>query len=101
MRAKICAQCPYTPWDLAGHYGRDANLHLCVNCEGERKASTKEYPANPRGRKNAQQFQMYPRRRNQALPDLRRQIRARQALFLADRALFKEVRRPFQEPSGM
>jgi hypothetical protein len=44
------------------------------------------------GGKNAQQFQVYPRRRSQPLPYLRRQIRPRQALFLADRALFKEVR---------
>jgi hypothetical protein len=44
MRVKLCARCPYTPRDLARHYDPDAILHLCANCDGERKASTNEYP---------------------------------------------------------
>jgi len=44
MRVKLCAQCPYTRWDLAGHYDPDAILHLCANCDSEQKASTNEYP---------------------------------------------------------
>ena len=44
MRVKLCAQCPYTRRDLAGHYDPDAILHLCANCDGEQKASTNEYP---------------------------------------------------------
>jgi hypothetical protein len=44
MRVKLCARCPYTRRDLAGHYDPDAILHLCANCDGEQKASTNEYP---------------------------------------------------------
>ena len=44
MRVKLCARCPYTARDLAGHYNPDAILHLCANCDGEQKASTNEYP---------------------------------------------------------
>jgi hypothetical protein len=43
MRVKLCAGCPYTPRDLAGHYDPEAILHLCANCDGEQKASTNEY----------------------------------------------------------
>ena len=72
---------------------RRLHVTFCADCDGEHKASTKTSThARPRGGRNAQQFQIYPRRRGQALPDLRRQIRPRQALLLADRALFKEVR---------
>ena len=44
MKVTLCVRCPYTRRDLAGHYDPDAVLHLCANCDGERKASTSEYP---------------------------------------------------------
>ena len=44
MRVKLCARCPYTPRDLAGHYDPQAVLHLCADCDGGQKASTNEYP---------------------------------------------------------
>ncbi len=44
MRVKLCARCPYTPRDLAGHYDPESILHLCANCDGGQKASTNEYP---------------------------------------------------------
>lgn len=36
MRVKLCARCPYTPYDLAGHYDPEAALHACAQCDGER-----------------------------------------------------------------
>jgi hypothetical protein len=44
MRVKLCARCPYTQQDLAGHYDPEAILHLCAKCDGEQRASTNEYP---------------------------------------------------------
>jgi hypothetical protein len=44
VKVTLCAQCPYTRRDLAGHYDPDAILHLCADCDGEQKASTNEYP---------------------------------------------------------
>src|SRR2546429_2609118 len=44
VKVTLCAQCPYTRRDLAGHYDPDAVLHLCANCDGGQKASTNEYP---------------------------------------------------------
>jgi hypothetical protein len=35
MRVKLCATCPYTPRDLAGHYDPAAALHLCAKCDVE------------------------------------------------------------------
>ena len=44
MRVKLCARCPYTPRDLAGHYDPEAALHACAKCDGEQGASTQHYP---------------------------------------------------------
>ena len=44
MRVKLCARCPYTPWDLAGHYDPEAALHLCTKCDGEQGMPNKHYP---------------------------------------------------------
>jgi hypothetical protein len=37
MRVKLCARCPYTPHDLAGHYDPEAALHACAQCDGEQQ----------------------------------------------------------------
>jgi hypothetical protein len=37
MRVKLCARCPYTPCDLAGHYDPEAALHACAQCDGEQQ----------------------------------------------------------------
>jgi hypothetical protein len=44
MRVKLCARCPYTPRDLAGHYDPEGLLHVCAKCDGEHEASSKHYP---------------------------------------------------------
>jgi hypothetical protein len=44
MRVKLCARCPYTPRDLAGHYDPEAALHLCAKCDGEQGMLTNHYP---------------------------------------------------------
>ena len=44
MRVKLCARCPYTQRDMAGHYDPEAVLHLCANCDGDQRASTNKYP---------------------------------------------------------
>jgi hypothetical protein len=44
MRVKLCAQCPYTPRDLAGHYDPEGTLHVCAKCDGQQEASTNHYP---------------------------------------------------------
>jgi hypothetical protein len=44
MRVKLCARCPYTPRDLAGHYDPDAALHVCARCDGEQRLGTECYP---------------------------------------------------------
>jgi hypothetical protein len=44
MRVKLCARCPYTPRDLAGHYDPEGVIHVCAKCDGEQEASTKHYP---------------------------------------------------------
>ncbi|MEH2470782.1 hypothetical protein V1281_008030 [Nitrobacteraceae bacterium AZCC 2161] len=44
MRVKLCARCPYTPRDLAGHYDPEGMLHVCAKCDGEQEASTNYYP---------------------------------------------------------
>src|SRR2546430_7993913 len=44
MRVKLCARCPYTPRDLAGHYDPEGFLHVCAKCDGEHEASSKHYP---------------------------------------------------------
>jgi hypothetical protein len=43
MRVKLCARCPYTPQDLAGHYDPGAVLHVCAKCDGEGML-TNHYP---------------------------------------------------------
>jgi hypothetical protein len=44
VKVKLCARCPYTPRDLAGHYQAEAALHLCASCDGQQEASTSHYP---------------------------------------------------------
>jgi hypothetical protein len=44
MRVKLCARCPYTPRDLAGHYDPEAALHACAKCDGEQGGPTQHYP---------------------------------------------------------
>jgi hypothetical protein len=41
MRVKLCARCPYTPRDLAGHYDPEATLHVCAKCDAEQGALNK------------------------------------------------------------
>ena len=47
MRVKLCARCPYTPRDLAGHYDPEGELHACARCDGQQDASTNHYPREP------------------------------------------------------
>jgi hypothetical protein len=44
MRVKLCARCPYTPRDLAGHYDPEAAFHVCARCDGEQGMTTNHYP---------------------------------------------------------
>lgn len=44
MRVKLCARCPYTPRDLAGHYDPEGILHVCAKCDGQSRLSTNHYP---------------------------------------------------------
>jgi hypothetical protein len=44
MRVKLCARCPYTPRDLAGHFDPEGTLHVCARCDGQQEASTNHYP---------------------------------------------------------
>src|ERR1700738_1974831 len=44
MRVKLCARCPYTPQDLAGHYDAEAALHACAKCDGSQGVVTRHYP---------------------------------------------------------
>ena len=44
MKVKLCARCPYTPQDLAGHFDPEAALHACAKCDGEQGVVTKHYP---------------------------------------------------------
>jgi hypothetical protein len=44
MRVKLCARCPYTPRDLAGHYDPNGALHACAKCDGQQGAGTNHYP---------------------------------------------------------
>jgi hypothetical protein len=44
MRVKLCARCPYTPQDLAGHYDPEAALHACAKCDVEKAMLTNHYP---------------------------------------------------------
>ena len=44
MRVKLCARCPYTPRDLAGHYDPKAVLYTCAKCDGEQGVVTNLYP---------------------------------------------------------
>jgi hypothetical protein len=47
MRVKLCARCPYTPRDLAGHYDPKGPLHVCAKCDGQHEANTNHYPRRP------------------------------------------------------
>ena len=51
MRVKLCARCPYTPRDLAGHYDPEATLHVCAKCDGEQGVLTKHYPREAQRRR--------------------------------------------------
>ena len=44
MRVKLCASCPYTPRDLAGHYDPNGVLHVCAKCDGAQEARTSQQP---------------------------------------------------------
>ena len=44
MRVKLCARCPYTPQDLAGHYDPEGELYACAKCDRGQKVSTNHYP---------------------------------------------------------
>jgi hypothetical protein len=44
MRVKLCARCPYTPRDLAGHYDPAGTLYACAKCDGGQNVSTNHYP---------------------------------------------------------
>jgi len=44
MRVKLCARCPYTQRDLAGHYDPEGELYACAKCDGGQKVSTNQYP---------------------------------------------------------
>lgn len=44
MSAKLRANCPYTPRDLAGHYDPNGQLHACAKCDGRHGPSTDYYP---------------------------------------------------------
>jgi hypothetical protein len=37
MKVKLCARCPYTPHDLAGHYDPLAAIHACATCDREQE----------------------------------------------------------------
>ena len=75
MRVKLCAQCPYTRRDLAGHYDPDAILHLCANCDGEQKASTNEYPRKAERRQKCAAIPDIPL----AQPSVARSVKANSA----------------------
>jgi hypothetical protein len=51
MRVKLCAQCPYTPRDLVGHYDPEGLLHVCAKCDGQQEVSTNNYPREPHRRR--------------------------------------------------
>jgi hypothetical protein len=51
MRVKLCARCPYTPRDLAGHYDPEATLHVCAKCDGEQGVLTKHCPREAQRRR--------------------------------------------------
>ena len=51
MRVKLCARCPYTPRDLAGHYDPEGLLHVCAKCDGEQAMLTNHYPRETRRRR--------------------------------------------------
>jgi hypothetical protein len=51
MRVKLCARCPYTPRDMAGHYDPEATLHACAKCDGEHGVLTKHRPREAQRRR--------------------------------------------------
>ena len=70
MRVKLCARCPYTPRDLAGHYDPEGVLHVCATCDGKQEVSARYTHARSTGSENAQQSPISPKRRNEALHNL-------------------------------
>jgi hypothetical protein len=62
MRVKLCARCPYTPRDLAGHYDPGAALHACAKCDGDQEVPAGHYPREAqRSRKCATVPQIFVR----------------------------------------
>jgi hypothetical protein len=51
MKVKLCARCPYTPRDLAGHYDPEAALHVCASCDSEQWMLNHHYPREVNRRK--------------------------------------------------
>jgi hypothetical protein len=70
MRVKLCARCPYTPRDLAGHYDAESVFHVCATCDGKQEVNARHYPREPTGGENAQQSPISSKRRNEALHNL-------------------------------
>jgi hypothetical protein len=35
MKVKLCAQCPYSPRDLADYYDANSSCHLCFRCDSK------------------------------------------------------------------
>jgi hypothetical protein len=93
MRVKLCARCPYTPRELAGHYDPEATLHVCAKCDGEQEVLTKRCPrARPRGDENAQQSTTCSEWRSETVRPLSRKVWSHPVLLVANSSLFKEVR---------
>jgi len=71
MRVKLCARCPYTPQDLAGHYDPEAALHVCAKCDGEQGMLTNHYPrAAHRRRKCVTDPNIFGRAQRSAAPSV-------------------------------
>ena len=71
MRVKLCARCPYTPRDLAGHYDPEATLHVCAKCDGEQGVLTKHYPREAQRRRECSTVHnMFGRARRNGAPSV-------------------------------
>jgi len=93
MQVKRCATCPYTPRDLA--IMTEAALHLCAMFDVNMTR------ARPRGDGHAQSRQSASAARPSCtLRSLRRKVWSHSLLSLPHRAVFNEVRRALQGPSG-
>jgi hypothetical protein len=92
MRVKLCARCPYTPRDLAGHYDPEATLHVGAKCDGEQEYSPNIARARPRGDENARQSATCSEGRSGTVRPLSRKVWSHPVLLVANSPLFKEVR---------